>query len=78
MDTKYYYRVVVVSPSKNVYTWLLITSVHCDGYLAAKKPIELIIKPFTANKVSFKYCFDFKEEVYTIRRNRRRKGFRRT
>lgn len=30
------------------------------------KPIELIIKLFTANKIYFTYCYDFKEEVYTI------------
>lgn len=30
------------------------------------KPIELIINLFTTNEISFTYCYDFKEEVYTI------------
>lgn len=29
-------------------------------------PIEKIIRLFTSNKISFTYCYDFKEEVYKI------------
>lgn len=30
------------------------------------KPIELIIKLFTANKIHFIYCYDWKNEVCSI------------
>lgn len=29
-------------------------------------PIEKIINLFTENKIRFIYCYDYKEEVYTI------------
>lgn len=30
------------------------------------KPIELIIRLFTANKIRFIYCYDWQNEVYSI------------
>lgn len=30
------------------------------------KPIELIMKLFAANKIRFIYCYDWKNEVYSI------------
>lgn len=30
------------------------------------KPIELIIKLFSENNICFWYCYDYKEDVYTI------------
>lgn len=30
------------------------------------KSIELITNLFTANNIRFRYCYDFKEDVYTI------------
>lgn len=30
------------------------------------KPIELIMNLFTANNIRFWYCYDYKEDVYTI------------